>query len=101
MGIQSIRGKGQKSPLDVTVIEQLCGKLANMSSVTNRAIVSSSGFTNSPKRKAEQRGIDLYTLEKWSKPIDLDFPQFGLKGCPKTPYPSSNHFFAGMGGNLT
>jgi hypothetical protein len=28
--------KDEKSPLDVTVIEQLCGKLADMSSVTNR-----------------------------------------------------------------
>lgn len=56
--------KDEKSPLDVTVIEQLCGKLADMSSITNRAIVSSSGFTDSAKRKAEHRGVELYILEK-------------------------------------
>jgi hypothetical protein len=81
--------KDEKSPLDVTVIEQLCGKLADMSSVTNRAIVSSSGFTDSAKRKAEHRGVDLYTLEKWATPIDLDFPRFGLKGLPEDAIPFS------------
>ena len=75
--------KDEKSPLDVTVIEQLCGKLADMSSITNRAIVSSSGFTDSAKHKAEHRGVDLYALEKWATPIDLDFPRFGLKGLPE------------------
>ena len=34
--------KDEKSSLDVTVVEQLCGKLNDMSSVTHRAIVSSS-----------------------------------------------------------
>lgn len=75
--------KDEKSPLDVTVIEQLCGKLDDMSSITNRAIVSSSGFSSSARLKAEHRGVDLYVLEKWAKPIDLDFPRFGLKGLPE------------------
>lgn len=75
--------KDEKSPLDVTVIEQLCGKLADMSSITNRAIVSSSGFTNSARRKAEHRGVDLYILERWATLINLDFPRFGLKGLPE------------------
>ena len=35
--------KDEKSPLDVTVVEQLCGKLNDMSSVTHRAIVSKLG----------------------------------------------------------
>ena len=58
-------------------------KLDDMSSITNRAIVSSSGFSSSAKLKAEHREVDLYVLEKWAKPIDLDFPRFGLKGLPE------------------
>ena len=92
--------KDEKSPLDVTVIEQLCGKLADMSSVTNRAIVSSSGFSDSAKRKAEHRGVDLYTLEKWATPIDLDFPQFGLKGLPEDAIPFSQRLLCWYGAKL-
>jgi hypothetical protein len=75
--------KDEKSPLDVTVVEQLCGKLNDMPSVTHRAIVSSSGFSDSAKRKAEHHGIDLYALEKWATPVEFDFPRFGFKGMPE------------------
>jgi Restriction endonuclease len=92
--------KDEKSPLDVTVIEQLCGKLADMSSVTNRAIVSSSGFTDSAKRKAEHRGVELYRLEKWATPIDLDFPRFGLKGLPEDAIPFSQRLLCWYGEKL-
>jgi hypothetical protein len=92
--------KDEKSPLDVTVIEQLCAKLADMSSVTNRAIVSSSGFTESAKRKAEHRGVDLYMLEKWTTPIDLDFPRFGLKGLPEDAIPFSQRLLYWYGQKL-
>ena len=79
--------KDEKSPLDVTVVEQLCGKLNDMSSVTHRAIVSSSGFSDSAKRKAEYHGIDLYTLEKSTTPVEFDFPRFGLEGIPEKALP--------------
>jgi hypothetical protein len=79
--------KDEKSPLDVTVVEQLCGKLNDMSPVSHRAIVSSSGFSDSAKRKAEHYGIDLYTLEDWTNPIELDFPRFPLKGLPEDAMP--------------
>jgi hypothetical protein len=79
--------KDEKSPLDVTVVEQLCLKLNDMSSIAHRAIVSSSGFSDSAKRKAEHHGIDLYTLEEWTNPIELDFPRFGLKGLPEDAMP--------------
>jgi Restriction endonuclease len=79
--------KNEKSSLDVTVVEQLCGKLNDMSSVTHRAIVSSSGFSDSAKRKAEHYGIDLYTLDKWATPIDVEFSRFGLKGLPEDAIP--------------
>jgi hypothetical protein len=79
--------KDEKSPLDVTIVEQLCGKLNDMSSITHRAIVSSSGFSDSAKRKAEHHGVDLYTFEKWENPIEFDFPRFGLQGMPDEAIP--------------
>lgn len=79
--------KDEKSRLDVTVVEQLCGKLNDMSSITHRAIVSSSGFSDSARRKAEHHGIDLYALETSATPVELDFPRFGLKGVPEKALP--------------
>lgn len=84
---KALEVKDEKSPLDVTVIEQLCLKLNDMSSITHRAIVSSSGFSDSGKLKAEYHGIDLYTLEEWTNPIEFDFPRFGLKGLPEDAMP--------------
>jgi hypothetical protein len=81
--------KDEKSPLDVTIVEQLCAKLNDMSSVTHRAIVSSSGFSDSAKLKAKHHGIDLYTLEEWTTPIEFDFPRFGLQGVPEDAFPVS------------
>ncbi len=81
--------KDEKTPLDVTVIEQLCGKLDDMTSITHRAIVSRSGFSDAAKRKAKHRGVDLYVLEKWETPIDVDFPRFGLRGLPEEAMPFS------------
>ena len=75
--------KDEGHPLDVTIVEQLCAKLNDMPSITHRAIVSSSGFTDGAKRKAESHGVDLYLLEKWTTSIELDFPRFGLKGMPE------------------
>ena len=79
--------KDEKSPLDVTVVEQLCLKLKDMPSITHRAIVSSKGFSGQAKRKAEHHGIDLYTLEDWMNPIEFDFPRFGLQGLPEDALP--------------
>jgi Restriction endonuclease len=62
--------KDEKSALDVTIVEQLCAKLNDMPSITHRAIVSSSGFSDGAKRKAAHHGVDLYTLEKWATPIE-------------------------------
>ena len=81
--------KDEKSSLDVTVVEQLCGKLNDMPSITHRAIVSSSGFSDGAKRKAKHHGIDLYLLERWENPIELDFPRFGLQGLPADAMPFS------------
>jgi hypothetical protein len=55
--LKAFEVKDEKSPLDVTVVEQLCIKLNDMSSVTHRAIVSSSGFTASAKLKAQRHRV--------------------------------------------
>jgi hypothetical protein len=52
--------KREKVPLDVKHIEQLSLKLLDMPTVTHRAIVSASGFTDGAKRKASAHGVDLY-----------------------------------------
>ncbi len=75
--------KDEKSPLDVTTVEQLTIKLNDMPSVTHRAIVSSSGFTDGAISKAEYHGIELYLLERWTTPVEEEFPKFGLKGWPE------------------
>ena len=77
-------------------LNNCAGKLNDMSSVTHRAIVSSSGFSAATKSKAEHHGIDLYTLEKWATPIQFYFPRFGLKGVPEEQqFPSPFRFFSG------
>jgi hypothetical protein len=75
--------KDEKSPLDVTTVEQLTIKLADMPSVTHRAIVSSSGFTDGAISKAAYHGIELYLLERWTTSVEDEFPRFGLKGWPE------------------
>ena len=75
--------KDEGTPLDVTEVEQLCIKLKDMPSITHRGIVSSSGFSDGAKRKAEHHKVDLYSLEQWSTSIELEFPKFGLRGLPE------------------
>ena len=52
--------KHENKPLDVSVVEQLCLKLLDMPSVTYRAVVSASGFTQAAQAKAAQHGVTLY-----------------------------------------
>lgn len=79
--------KDEKSALDVSIVEQLCAKLTDMSSVTHRAIVSSSGFSDSAIRKAQHHGVELYKLETSTDPIEFDFPRFGFQGVPEEALP--------------
>jgi Restriction endonuclease len=87
--------KDEKSSLDVNVVEQLCGKLNDMPSITHRAIVSSSGFINGAKRKAEHHGVDLYTLENGQIQLSLNSPGLDLRGCRRTPFPLVVNFLSG------
>ena len=87
--------KDEKKALDVTVVEQLCAKLNDMSSITHRAIVSSSGFSDPAVKKAESHGVELYKLEGGRLQLILIFRSSGLKDCLKMPCPSISGSYAG------
>jgi hypothetical protein len=81
--------KREGKPLDAEVIEQLCLKLMDMPTVTHRAIVSSSGFSASAKRKAAHHNVELYTLRPWTRPLKEQFPQFDMDGTAEECFPSN------------
>lgn len=58
--------KKHSRPLDVTHVEQLCIKLKDMPGITNRAIVSTSGYTCPARKKAQSHSVDLYRLIPWN-----------------------------------
>jgi hypothetical protein len=61
-----IEVKNHSRPLDVTHVEQLCIKLRDMPDVTDRAIVSASGFSEPAIRKAKRNDVGLFVLKDWS-----------------------------------
>jgi hypothetical protein len=61
--------KHEKEPLDLITVEGLCAKLNDMPSITSRAIVSTSGFSEPAVRKAARHGVALYKLEPWTRSI--------------------------------
>lgn len=75
--------KRENAVLDVTTVEQLCAKLNDMLAITHRGIVSTSGFTDGAKQKAKHHGVELFELKPWTKPMEEQFPSFGMKGLPK------------------
>jgi hypothetical protein len=74
--------KKEKKPLDVVGVEQLCIKLLDMTTVTHRAIVSASGFTEAAQAKAASHGVELYAIQPWARPLEQEFPGFGMTGMP-------------------
>jgi len=72
--------KGRR--IDVAKMEQIIAKLTDMPKVTHRAIFSTSGYTGPACLKARKRGVELYTLQRWKKSIDQDFPDFKRAGTP-------------------
>ena len=79
---KAVEVKAESRPLDVTKIEQLCMKLADMRSVTTKSIFSASGYTEAAIRKAKTHSVDLYTLMPWDTPIGKDFADFDGIGTP-------------------
>lgn len=72
--------KREGKALDITVVEQLSMKLLDMPSVTHRAIVSASGFTEPAKAKAAHHGIELYEMQAWAGNLEDYFPNWGMAG---------------------
>lgn len=77
---KAVEVKHEKKAIDVATIEQLCLKLADMPSVTDKSIFSSSGYTPSAIAKASTHSVELYSLKSWNRLIEDDFPDFeGIK----------------------
>jgi hypothetical protein len=75
--------KHEKTPLDVTEVEQLAIKLKDMPEVTHRAIVSTSGYSEPAIKKAQNHGVDLYVIKEWTTPLEERFPDLApMTGAP-------------------
>ena len=74
--------KRESRPLDVAITEQLIMKLRDMPRVTNRAIVSASGFTDGAIEKANSHNVELYTFRPWEIPDGTKMPTFSGKDLP-------------------
>ena len=72
--------KAHRRRLDSERVEQLIQKLADMPSITSRAIVSASGFTKPAIRKAQHHGVELYELSDWNPAAGFDY--FKAETCP-------------------
>jgi hypothetical protein len=75
--------KKEKTPLGVDTVEQLSIKLKDMTGITHRAIVSASGFSDGAENKAVHHGVELYDLQRWTRPLEEEFPDLGFKGRPE------------------
>lgn len=68
---EGLEVKDHTRPLDVTHVEQLCIKLRDMPAITERGIVSASGYTETAINKARRYGVTLYSLLEWSVPVEI------------------------------
>ncbi|SEA51374.1 Restriction endonuclease [Mycobacterium sp. 283mftsu] len=85
--------KHWKKSLDVSHVEALALKLKDMPSVTHRAIVCTSGYSEAAIKKAAYHGVDLYVIKEWTRPIELDFPDLApMKGPPSEVFRASQHY---------
>lgn len=82
--------KHEGQPLDVAVVEQLVIKLNDMPAVTDKAVVSASGFTVGAKAKAEYHGVRLYDIRPWTRPLQEQFPALTMTGTPAECFPMSS-----------
>jgi hypothetical protein len=68
---EGLEVKDHRRPLDVTHVEQLCAKLRDMPAITNRGIVSASGYTEGAINKARHYRVTLYSLVEWTAPVEV------------------------------
>jgi hypothetical protein len=85
--------KHWKKKLDVSHVEALAMKLNDMPTVTQRAIVCSSGYTEGAIKKAAHHGVDLYVIKEWTTPIEEQFPDLApMKGPPSEVFRGSQFY---------
>lgn len=89
--------KHEGKPLDVAVVEQLAIKLNDMPSVTHKAIVSASGFTDGAKAKAARHDVKLYDIRPWTRPLQEQFPALTMTGTPTECFPMSSVLLCWIG----
>jgi hypothetical protein len=82
-GFKAYEAKREGMPLDTVAVEQLVAKLTDMPSLTERGIVSTSGYSQAAERKAAAHGVRLYTLKPWARPVSEQFPAFPGVGLPQ------------------
>jgi hypothetical protein len=71
--LAALEVKDHGRPLDITHVEQLSAKMNDMAAITDRAIVSASGFSEPAIRKGLAHGVRCLELEEWD-PQDDVFP---------------------------
>lgn len=82
-GFKGYEVKHWGTPLTVDDVDALVTKFNDMSSITHRAIVSSSGYSDTAITKANYHGIDLYQFKPWDKPLSEQFPDLTpMSGVP-------------------
>jgi hypothetical protein len=59
--------KDEKRPLDVEKIGELVNKFGDMPTLTGKAVVSSSGYTEGAVNKAKYHKVDFLNFEPWLK----------------------------------
>jgi hypothetical protein len=53
-----------------------------MPSITHRAIVSTSGYSEPARKKAAYHGVEMYEFKPWTKPLQEQFPTLTMEGLP-------------------
>jgi hypothetical protein len=80
---RGIEVKDHSKPLNVTHVEQLCQKFADIPDITHKAIVSASGYTKGAEKKAKYYSVELFHLIPWNDPsIGFNHVSFPKEGIP-------------------
>lgn len=75
-GIHAFKGfevRHWSNPLDAADIDVLVAKFNDIPEITHRAIVSSSGFTETAIGNATHHNVELFTFAPWDRPISEHF----------------------------
>jgi len=79
---RGIEVKDHSKPLNVSHVEQLCQKFADIPDITHRAIVSASGYTKGAVKKGRYYSVELFHLVSWNDPSvgfkHISFPKEGI-----------------------